>query len=161
MTQALIMVPESFMKGLLEYETYLSTLPTPTSFSGARLVEIMGSFQSPFVEHFHNEIATIASFADLPNAPVPNSAEADDAALVFKTWGKKTVTSAGMFDVVPFFLMNLDGAYEEGLWANWPPMPKLVKWGLVNVAGSVYGSWWKFGSCDGSGKTRELYALRE
>jgi hypothetical protein len=120
----------------------------------------MSSFQTPFCQHFHHEIATIASFADLPNAPPPNSKESDDAATIFKTWGKATVMKAGMFDVVPFFLMNLDAAYEDGMWANWPPMPAVVRWGIVNVAGSVYGGWWKFASCDGAGRMRGLYALR-
>jgi hypothetical protein len=145
----------------MEYETYLTTLLSPTAFSGTALVKIMTAFQTPFVTHFHNEIATIASFANLPTAPAPNSKTAEDAALVFKMWGKKTVTNAGMLDVVPFFLMNLDATFEEGMWADWPPMPAVVKWGLVNVAGRVYGEWWKFASCDGGGRKRGLYALRE
>jgi hypothetical protein len=75
----------------MEYETYLTTLLSPTAFSGTALVKIMTAFQTPFVTHFHNEISTIASFANLPTAPAPNSQPAEDAALVFKTWGKKTV----------------------------------------------------------------------
>jgi hypothetical protein len=118
----------------------------------------MSSFQAPFVHHFHHEIATIASFADLPQ---PGAKELEQAAAVFKTWGKKTVTKAGTFDVVPFFLMNLDATYEDGMWATWPPMPGPVRWGLVNVAGSVHWSWWKFASCEGSGKPRDLYALSD
>jgi hypothetical protein len=118
----------------------------------------MSSFQTPFCHHFHHEITTIASFADLPQ---PSAQELEQAATIFKVWGKKTVTKAGTFDVVPFFLMNLDATYEEGMWANWPPMPGPVRWGLVNVAGSVHWSWWKFASCDGSGMPKELYALRD
>jgi hypothetical protein len=121
----------------------------------------MSSFQEPFNHHFHHEITTIASFGDLPSAPAPNSTEAQEAAAVFKAWGKKTVTKAGTFDVVPFFLMNLDATYEEGSWANWPPMPAPVRWGLVNVAGSMHWAWWKFASCDASGRPKSLYALGE
>lgn len=121
----------------------------------------MRGFQDPFIHHFHHEIATIASFADLPSAPKPNTPEADRAAAVFKAWGKKTVTKAGTFDVVPFFLMNLDAEYEEGMWREWPPMPALVRWGLVNGAGSVHWGWWKFASCDAWGRRRALYALGE
>jgi hypothetical protein len=121
----------------------------------------MSSFQDSFCHHFHHEITTIASFADLPGMFSPGSKEADQAAAVFKAWGKKTVTKAGTFDVVPFFLMNLDATYEEGMWANWPPMPAPVRWGLVNVAGSVHWGWWKFSSCGGTGKPRALYAVEE
>jgi hypothetical protein len=149
------------LDGLVAYETYLSTLPSPNDFDGDKLVDIMSSFQDPFCHHFHHEITTIASFGDLPGAISPGSKEADQAAAVFKAWGKKTVTKAGTFDVVPFFLMNLDATYEEGKWANWPPMPAPIRWGLVNVAGSVHWGWWKFSSCDGSGQPRELYAIEE
>ena len=101
----------------------------------------MDSFQTAFMHHFHHEISTIAAFADHLSTPAPNTPEAELAATVFKAWGKKTVTKAGTFDVVPFFLMNLDATFEDGRWANWPPMPAPVRWGLVNVAGSVHWTW--------------------
>lgn len=119
----------------------------------------MSSFQDAFAHHFHHEITTIASLADLPSAPAPRSPEAQQAALVFKTWGKKTVTKAGTYDVVPFFLLNLDASYENGSWANWPPMPAPIRWGLVNGAGAVHWGWWKFASCDAQGRPRALFAL--
>jgi hypothetical protein len=119
----------------------------------------MSSFQDSFSHHFHHEITTIASFAELPSAPAPNSEEAQQAAAIFKAWGKKTVTKAGTLDVVPFFLMNLDATYEEGMWANWPPMPAPIRWGLANVAGSVHWAWWKFASCNAAGRPQGLYAL--
>jgi hypothetical protein len=150
---------ESFVGGLAAYETYLTTLSSPAAYDGTKLVDIMSSFQDAFTHHFHREISTIASFAELDSAPAPDSQRAVDAATVFKAWGKKTVTKAGTFNVVPFFLMNLDAEYEEGMWAGWPPMPRLVRWGLVNGAGSVHWSWWKFASCDAAGKMRGLYAL--
>lgn len=152
---------ESFLQGLSAYEAYLSHLPTPSVFDGKELCRIMDTFQAPFEHHFHSEITHIASFASLPSAPPQGSLEADQAAAVFKSWGKKTVTKAGTTDVVPFFLMNLDTTYEEGRWANWPPMPAPIRWGLVNVAGSWNWAFWKFASCDSAGRPRELYALGE
>ncbi|KAF1945968.1 hypothetical protein EJ02DRAFT_441495 [Clathrospora elynae] len=152
---------ESFLSGLAEFGAYLSNLTSPQAFDGTKLQHIMSSFQEPLCHHFHHEITTIASFANLSTAPTPNSLEAQQAAAVFKAWGKKTVMKAGTLDVVPFFLMNLDATYEEGMWANWPPMPAPVRWGLVNVAGSVHWGWWKFASCDASGRPRGLYALRD
>ncbi|PSR97267.1 hypothetical protein BD289DRAFT_362798 [Coniella lustricola] len=152
---------ETFMSGLVEFNTYLTALPTPQAFDGAKLVEIMDSFFQPFETHFHNEIKTIADLANHPNAPRPESPEAAEASLTFKTWGKSTVTKAGTTDVVPFFLLNLDrtAAFEDGIWANWPPIPAPIKWGLINVGGWFKGSYWKFASCDASGHRRQLYAL--
>lgn len=155
------MVKESFLGGLNEFNTYLSTLSSPATFSAPALLRIMDSFHAPFEHHFHHEITTLASLSNHPRAPAPESPEAAAASAVFKTWGKRTVTKAGVTDVVPFFLMNLDRTFEEGMWANWPPMPAPVKWGLVNVAGAWYGSWWRFASCDAQGMPRELAALGE
>ncbi|CAG9954973.1 unnamed protein product [Clonostachys rosea f. rosea IK726] len=150
---------ESFLGGLGEFYKYLSELPSPSDLSAKELIRIMDSFRDDFEGHFHSEIATIAAMASHPKAPAEGSEEATSAGLIFKTWGKATVTKAGTWDVVPFFLLNLDRTVEGGMWANWPPMPAPIKWGLINLAGSWYGSWWKFASCDSQGQPRELYAL--
>ena len=150
---------ESFLPGLTEYAQYLESLTTPTDFDGQKLQNLMEGFQQPFEHHFHSEITHIASLSSHPSAPSPASEQEVAATAVFKTWGKKTVTKAGTTDVVPFFLLNLDVTYEEGRWANWPPMPAPVRWGLVNLAGSWNWGWWKFASCDARGMPRELYAL--
>ncbi|KAI8960386.1 hypothetical protein F5Y11DRAFT_330056 [Daldinia sp. FL1419] len=150
---------EAFLGGLAQVEQYLRGVePKPSTFDGAELVTILESFREPFEAHFHSEIATIAALSDHANAPAPGSAAAEDAAATFKSWGKTTVTKAGTLDVVPFFLLNLDGTAEDGAWANWPPIPAPIKWGLVNIAGAWHGRWWKFSSCAG-GKPRKLYAL--
>jgi len=151
---------EAFLTGLEEYHKYLSSLPSPSDFSGTELRRIMSTFQEPFVDHFHAEIATISALADHPNAPKEGTEEAKAASATFKSWGKSTVTKAGVTDVVPFFLLNLDRGIEAGMWANWPPMPAPVKWGLINIAGSLHSSWWKFASCDARGNKRELFALQ-
>ncbi|KAF2437922.1 hypothetical protein P171DRAFT_372699 [Karstenula rhodostoma CBS 690.94] len=147
---------EAFLAGLTRFGEYLNTLGEPYDFDGEELQKIMQSFQEPFNYHFHHEIETIASFADLPEAH-----KAEDAAAVFKAWGKKTVSKAGTADVVPFFLLNHDVTYEEGMWASWPPMPAPVRWGLVNLAGAWHWAWWKFASCDAGGRPRELWALAQ
>ncbi|KAI2628171.1 hypothetical protein GGS21DRAFT_528061 [Xylaria nigripes] len=149
---------ESFMPGFVQFGKYLRLLSSPKEFSGTELRKIMDAFQAPFEKHFTNEIATIADFANHPNAPKPGSKEEAEAALVFKTWGKSTVTKAGTFDVVPFFLHNLDGTVEDGMWAHWPPIPAPIRWGLVNIGGAYHNRWWKFSSCSG-GKPRQLHAV--
>ncbi|KAJ4397731.1 hypothetical protein N0V93_001966 [Gnomoniopsis smithogilvyi] len=152
---------ESFMAGLGEFNNYLSTLPTPQALNATKLLAIMDSFHAPFETHFHNEIATILSLRDHPNAPAGDSPRSVEASDMLRAWGKKTVSKAGTTDVVPFFLLNTDLSdnFEEGLWSNWPPMPAPIKWGLINVAGWYYGGYWKFASCDAQGMPRELYAL--
>ena len=154
------MLTESFLPGLVDFTTYLSKLDKPTSLSGTELIRIMDSFQDDFENHFHSEIKTIAAFADHPKAPVNGTAEGDLAFDTFKTWGKNTVQKAGFWDVVPFFMVNLDVTAEDGMWKNWPPMPPPIKWGLTNIAGAWYSSYWKFSSCDSVGQPQELYALR-
>ncbi|EJD36055.1 hypothetical protein AURDEDRAFT_92861 [Auricularia subglabra TFB-10046 SS5] len=148
---------ETFLDGLGAFNTYLSTLPSPEAFNGTELVRIMDGFKDPFNNHFHSEIATIAAFS---SHPLPES-EAVRASETFKIWGKKTLTKAGLTDVVPFCLLNLDRTYEEGMWATWPPMPGPIRWMMINVFGSWNWGWWKFASCDASGNPQTLYALRD
>ncbi|KAF4343220.1 hypothetical protein FBEOM_2811 [Fusarium beomiforme] len=152
---------ESFLAPLAEFNTYLSNLASPTDLDSAQVIKLLDSFKEPFENHFHSEISTIAALSNHPKAPKENTPEGAAAGLTFKTWGKKTVTKAGVLDVVPFFLLNLDRTAEEGMWANWPPMPAPISWGLTNIAGSWYGKYWKFSSCDSQGKPQELYALRD
>lgn len=152
--------PAAFLRGLAEFQTYLSSLSDPLDFSAAELRRIMSTFHDPFEMHFHSEIHTLAQLAGHPNAPREGTAEAAAASAVFKSWGKSTVTKAGTTDVVPFFLLNLDRGAENGMWAGWPPIPAPIKWGLVNIAGSWYSGRWKFASCDASGRPKELYALQ-
>lgn len=149
------------MSGLLAFDKYFATLPHSSAFSSEELIRIMDSFRQPFEHHFHHEISTIASLATHPSAPAEGSPEEVAASAIFKAWGKKTVTKAGMTDVVPFFLMNLDSFAEDGMWASWPPMPAPVKWGMTNIVGMWYGGYWKFASCDAFGAPRELHALEK
>jgi hypothetical protein len=119
----------------------------------------MSSFQAPFEDHFHNEITTLADLAHHPRAPREGTREATRAQNIFKAWGKNTVTKAGMSDVAPFFILNLDRTAEEGLWADWPPMPAPIRWTLLKVSGALHG-YWRFASCDATGRPRKLWALQ-
>ncbi|KAA8635337.1 hypothetical protein SMACR_01557 [Sordaria macrospora] len=151
---------EAFLPGLAEFEKYLSGLKSPSDFLGDELLRIMGTFQDSFSDHFHSEISTISKLSEHANAPKEGTPEHMAAVTTFKTWGKATVTKAGVTDCVPFFLLNLDRTVEDGMWANWPPMPAPIKWGLVNIAGALHSGWWKFSSCDAAGEPKELWALR-
>lgn len=150
---------EAFIDGVAQFQKYLKDLSKSTQLSADELLRIMDSFRAPLANHLHSEVQTIAALATHPKAPVAGSDEAAAAALVFKTWGKKTVTKAGLLDVVPFFFLNFDRTFEGGRWAHWPPMPGPIRWALTNVVGTYYGSWWRFASCGADGSPRELLAL--
>ncbi|KAM3533347.1 hypothetical protein MY4038_003354 [Beauveria bassiana] len=152
---------EAFIDGVVQFQTYLKDLSTSSSklLSADELLRIMDSFRAPLGDHLHSEVQTIAALAAHPKAPAEGSEEAAAAALVFKTWGKKTVTKAGLLDVVPFFFLNLDRTFEGGRWAHWPPMPGPTRWILTNVVGTYYGNRWRFASCGADGSPRELFAL--
>lgn len=150
---------EAFIDGVVQFEAYLKGLSKSTELSADALLRIMDSFRAPLDSHLHSEVQTIAALAAHPRAPVEGSDAAAAAALVFKTWGKKTVTKAGVLDVVPFFFLNLDRTFENGRWAHWPPMPAPIRWMLTNVVGTYHGNWWRFASCGADGSPRELLAL--
>ena len=143
------------LPGLSKLNDYLTTLPTPSSFSGTHLLSIMTTFQDPFSTHFHSEISTIAALSRYGDFP--------EAGPIFKTWGKSTITKAGYGDALPFLFFNFDRGFEGGLWRDWPPMPKVIRVGLMR-----FGVWWggksgrwKFASCDVNGVRKELFALGE
>lgn len=150
---------ESFLDGVLAFESYLTGLADRKALSAEKLVDIMDSFREPLGHHLHSEVATIANLSTHPRAPPEGTPEAAAAAQVFKAWGKKTITKAGMLDVAPFFFLNLDRTFEQNTWWGWPPMPKVIRWAIVNVAGMYNGNWWKFASCAQDGSPRELFAL--
>jgi hypothetical protein len=119
----------------------------------------MDSLREPFEHHFHHEIDIVAGLGSHPASPETGSDADKEASLIFKTWGKKTVMKQSLTAAVPFFLLNLDATYEDGMWASWPPMPAPIRWGLVNLAGTWNGGYWAFASCNANGMPRELHAL--
>ncbi|KND91116.1 hypothetical protein TOPH_04249, partial [Tolypocladium ophioglossoides CBS 100239] len=124
---------ESFLDGLKELESYLCALPNASAWTAGALLERMDSFRKPLEHHLHHEVSVMAAMAAHPNAPQRDSLQGAVASGLLKAWGKNTVRKAGLSDVVPFFLLNADGTAEGGLWRAWPPMPRPVRWGMVNL----------------------------
>ncbi|QUC17335.1 uncharacterized protein UV8b_01576 [Ustilaginoidea virens] len=150
---------ESFLPGLKAFETHLTSRNATTGLAAASLVAIMDSFRDDVQNHLHHEVDVMAAMAGHRNAPAAHTPEGKLAADRLKRWGKSTVTRAGYRDVVPFFLLNTDRTFEQGVWARWPRMPEPVRWAMVNVVGMWHGPAWRFSSCDSSGLPRGLYAL--
>lgn len=119
----------------------------------------MDEFQEPFSQHFRSEVDKIASLSRHPNTPKEGSPEEAKEKAPFEKWGGDSIMRGGFTDVMMFFLFNLDRTYEDGLWAHWPPIPGPIRWSMTNLGSLVHGGWWRFASCDSSGKPRELYAL--
>ncbi|KAH9220757.1 hypothetical protein DL95DRAFT_432971 [Leptodontidium sp. 2 PMI_412] len=150
---------DTFMPGLAKFHEYLTTLPSPNHFSGPKLIEIMVSFQDTLEAHMRSEITTIANLSTHANTPQAGSQKEKDTQAEFDKREGEKIREAGMTDVMPFFLFNFDCEYEDGLWKDWPPIPGPVRWGLINVAKVLHPGWWKFASCDGARRRRELYAV--
>ncbi|KAF2094425.1 hypothetical protein NA57DRAFT_46452 [Rhizodiscina lignyota] len=150
---------DAFMPGIAKFQEYLSSLGSPGEFSGVKLLEIMTAFQEPFEIHMRSEITTIANLAGHERAPVVGSAKEKSTQSTFDAREGKKLLMSGATDVMPFFLFNFDSSYEDGLWANWPPIPAPVRWGLINVAKFWHPGWWKFASCDAARRTIPLYAV--
>lgn len=158
----------TFMDGLIKFRDYLLPLSEQGqdgSFDGKTLQSIMDTFADAFGHHFRSEIGIIAGLAD----EVQQSNDGDDEKKkidlqslgpVFAKWGKASIMRAGLSDVVPFLFFNFDRTVEDGKWANWPPMPGPIRWGLIHIGGFWYSGWWRFASCDADGKPRTLYALK-
>lgn len=142
-----------------ELESYLDELASPSALSAEKLIDILNRLREPFETHFRQEINVIASLQSHPNTPKEGSREQKKAQAVFDKWGENSIMNGGVTDVVVFFLLNLDRTVEDGMWANWPLMPGPVRWILANGVSMLHSGWWKFASCDGSGKPKPLYAL--
>jgi len=119
----------------------------------------MAGFQEPFEVHMRSEVATIANLARHARAPAEGSAKEKDTQTAFDAREGKNLILSGVTDVMPFFLFNFDAEYEEGLWANWPPIPVPVRWAITSVAKFRHPGWWKFASCNASRRMVPLYAL--
>jgi hypothetical protein len=147
------------MPGLTEFHDYLTSLKCPSEFSGSKLLQIMATFQQPFGKHMRSEVATIAVLSSHSGTPKEGSKEENNIQRDFDTREGNNLIKSGIMDILPFFLFNYDSSYEDGIWEDWPPIPGLVRWIIMNVANVVHPSWWKFASCDAQRQRRPLYAV--
>lgn len=109
----------------------------------------MDTFLGPLSTHLHDEIPTLialASFGDKLDMGLILKEEADK---VLKTMSKTTV--------IPGILLNHDVEYERGSHPKFPDIPGHVKWILMRICPLVHRGWWKFATCDTSGRPKELY----
>ncbi|KAJ6442822.1 maintenance of telomere capping protein 1 [Purpureocillium lavendulum] len=150
---------ESFLGDLDALDAHLTHLSANASaYQPGPLLKLLDALRAPVEQHLHHEVTLLASLATHPRAPARDSFSGAVAAETLRAWGKNSVR--GPLDVVPFFLLNADRDADGGRWAAWPPMPRAVRWALVNAAGAVHGGRWRFASCDAAGRPRELFAVQ-
>lgn len=140
---------KAFSEGLEAMKTYLHSQPDPPTsqtFSASRLREIIDSFAPKLRQHLADEIPTLLALSKYEDKIPINK--------IFRR-GKASVDGLAR---IPFFFLNLDETFEDGLWKNWPPAPAPVKWIARNGLTVWNKGYWKFAACDGAGRPKELYS---
>jgi len=142
---------ETFSSGLKDYQTYLLDVKgSPADFSGSCLCEIIDSFAPILLTHLSEEIPTLLSLSKF-----------GDKIDMDKIWEKDGRAAVGMSDKtagLAFFFLNRDTTFEGGKWAAFPPIPRPIRWVFTHICTWPNRAYWKFASCDYSGKPQDLYA---
>ncbi|SPO01922.1 uncharacterized protein DNG_04595 [Cephalotrichum gorgonifer] len=122
-------------------------------YDGARVTRIIDGFGAVLVQHLAEELPCLR---DLRRFGEEKMADLDK---LFEEQGDKVKTWLSLPDMAVILSMH-DTQYEDGLWANWPPIPAPVKLLITHAVGPMARSQaLKFGPVDKSGKMRPLYAI--
>lgn len=141
---------EVFHEGLENFAAYLRPLLSNASnFEGQRLIDIMDTFGDALFTHLNDEIPTLLA--------LEKYADKVDLIKMMDEDGEKVMGSLSKVGALPFFFLNHDLTFEDGLWAEFPPAPKPLKWALCHVFTKYNQKWWKFASCDTYGRPKALY----
>lgn len=146
-----IFFSEAFEAGLGDYKKYLLSLHgQENEFSAAKLISIIDSFSSALMSHLAEEIPTILSLSRFgSNIPFLKLSEVE-----MRKASDKIPKAEGL----PFFMLNLDRTFEDGMWESWPPIPSAIRWALIRIVAWKHAGWWRFASCDYDGYPKKLYA---
>jgi hypothetical protein len=142
---------EAFEAGLGAYRDYLLfVLRNIEPFSGTKLNSIIDSFAPALLSHLKEEIPTILSLSRFGDKiPLLKLSEVE-----MRKASDKIPKQEGL----PFFMLNLDRTFENGMWEFWPPIPAPIRWMLIRTVARKHKGWWRFASCDVDGYPKELYA---
>ena len=134
-----------------DYKTYLLSLDgQEVEFSASKLLSIIDSFAPALMAHLAEEIPTILSLSRFGSeVPFLKLSEVEM---------RKASDEIPKTEGLPFFMMNLDRTFEDGMWESWPPIPGAVRWVLIRVLARKHAAWWRFASCDYNGYPQKLYA---
>ncbi|KAK5057624.1 hypothetical protein LTR84_011624 [Exophiala bonariae] len=140
-----------FEKGIKEYGSYLRSLKgKEKTFSGDHMRSIINSFGPPLHQHLSDEIPSLLALRKY-----------GDKIHLNELWDKQSIGKFTLHSAatrIPFYLCNLDRTFEDGLWKDFPEVPKLAKDFMGNWVARLNGGYWKFGACTMTGVPKELYA---
>jgi hemerythrin-like domain-containing protein len=141
---------EAFHDGLAALASYLESLlkHDVSQFSGARLREIMDGFAPALNQHLHDEIPTLLELEKFGDGL--------DLLGIMDKEGQMVMKSLSKTRVMPVALLNHDVDYEGGIHADFPPIPKPIRWVFMHILTLRHYSWWKFASCDFSGRLKAV-----
>lgn len=98
---------------------YLTSITsTALDLSAPRLVAILDALRGPLESHFNDEVRHIASLAAHARTLVAGSAAERATVARFDKWGPASLIEPSVTDVLVFFLLSMDRAYEEGRWRD-------------------------------------------
>lgn len=149
--QLKVISTEIFYDGIEEYASYLRSLKGKEgTFSGSHLCSIIDSFGPTLHQHLADEIPSLLALSKY-----------GDKVHLNKLWDQQSIGKFTLHSAVtriPFYLCNLDRTFEDGLWKDFPEVPKLAKAFMGNWVSRLNGGYWKFGACTMAGEPKELYA---
>lgn len=141
----------AFIVGFRALKSYLdSVAETPARFSGAELVSLLDDFAPQLHHHLTDEIPRMVALSRF--------GDKISMLKIIETEGNRSAQALSKTGAMIFFLRNSDLEFEEGLWKNWPPIPGPVRWSILKTLGRWHVGWWRFASCDESGRMQQLYA---
>ncbi|KAH8820711.1 hypothetical protein F5884DRAFT_58620 [Xylogone sp. PMI_703] len=141
----------AFLPPLEAYKSYLQSVTNnPQDFSGSHLNSLIDAFAPALMAHLTDEISSLLSLSRFGLERLP-------LASIWKPIAKRSGDGLSKTGALMFFFLNIDVEYEDGMWSNWPPIPRPVRAIMVRALGLQNKSWWRFASCRYDGKMKKLH----
>jgi hypothetical protein len=145
---------DAFLPPLEAYKSYLTSISkTPQNFSGVHLNTLIDAFAPTLFDHLTEEISSLLSLSRFGDNKLP-------LASIWEPISRKSGSELAKTGPLVFFFLNVDLDYEDGMWCNWPPIPRPVRFVLFRVLAWKNKGWWRFASCGYDGKMKKLYAAK-
>ncbi|RDW60761.1 hypothetical protein BP6252_12144 [Coleophoma cylindrospora] len=145
----------AFHAGLESFKVYLESLQAvEKEFKPRRLLEIMDDFAGPLYAHLESEPKVLLSLSRFVTAT-----NHFDLAAIGRETGKKSVSLDFVVNVMPCFLLNMEGQeFEGGMWRGFPELPGVARWILKVLVPLWHPRRWRFVACDSDGRKKRLVA---
>ncbi|KAK0388512.1 hypothetical protein NLU13_4755 [Sarocladium strictum] len=143
-----------FDAGLEKYEAYLkAVLEGREEFDGTKLKGIVDEVMPIVHGHLVREIDVLLGLSRYEGSvdwmPIFEEVVGNSASRDMKQSWYRT-------DLFPLVLHLHDKSFEDGAFANFPPVPWIVLLGIRWIFCRTRASWWRFAGCDGNSMPQEL-----